>query len=69
MKKKNKSEASLRGEENPVRALGLHIAGLRAGILDHKPQPDSPAQRVADLLGEAAYILLNPPTKNDPSQK
>jgi hypothetical protein len=24
---------------------------------------------VADLLGEAAYILLNPPTKNDPSQK
>jgi hypothetical protein len=62
MKKKKKNDVTPAGE-NPVRALGLHIAGLRAGILDHKPQPDSPAQRVADLLGEAAYILLNPPEK------
>jgi hypothetical protein len=45
----------------PVRALGLHIAGLRAGIMEHNPPPDSLAQRVADLLAEAAYILLTPP--------
>lgn len=63
MKKKKKDDVTPAGEENPIRKLGLHIAGLRAGILDHKPQPDSPAQRVADLLGEAAYILLNPPEK------
>jgi hypothetical protein len=66
MKKKNKSKAPIRGEENPIRTLGLHIAGLRAGIMEHKPQPDSPAHRVADLLAEAAYILLNPPNKNEP---
>ncbi len=63
MKNKKKKDETQGGEENPIRTLGLHIAGLRAGILDHKPQPDSPAQRVADLLGEAAYILLNPPEK------
>ncbi len=67
--KNKKPQPSPQGEENPVRALGLHIAGLRAGILDHKPQPDSPAQRVADLLGQAAYILLNPPNKNGTEQK
>ena len=67
--KKKKSKTPPQGEENPVRALGLHIAGLRAGILDHKPQPDSPAQRVADLLGQAAWILLNPPNNNGTEQK
>ena len=67
--KKKKPQSTPQGEENPVRALGLHIAGLRAGILDHKPQPDSPAQRVADLLGQAAWILLNPPTNNGTDKK
>lgn len=64
--KKKKTKSTPQGEENPVRTLGLHIAGLRAGIMDHKPQPDSPAHRVADLLGEAAYILLTPTNKNEP---
>ena len=63
MKKKKQTKPTPAGDENPVRSLGLHIAGLRAGILDHKPQPNSPAQQVADLLGQAAYILLNPPEK------
>jgi hypothetical protein len=61
--KNKKPKPTPPGEENPVRTLGLHIAGLRAGIMEHKPQPDSPAHRVADLLAEAAYILLNPPEK------
>jgi len=69
MKKKNKKASPPAGEDNPIRTLGLHIAGLRAGILDHKPQPDSPAQQVADLLGQAAYILLTPPNKNGTQQK
>lgn len=63
--KKKKSDGASQGEENPVRTLGLHIAGLRAGIMEHKPHPESAAQRVADLLAEAAYILLNPPPSND----
>jgi hypothetical protein len=67
--KKKKAKDAPQGEENPIRALGLHIAGLRAGIMDHKPQPDSPAHRVADLLAEAAYILLTPPNKNGTEQK
>ena len=67
--KKKKTKPAPQGEDNPIRTLGLHIAGLRAGILDHKPQPDSPAHRVADLLGEAAYILLTPPNKNGTQQK
>lgn len=66
---KNKKAKPAPQGEDPIRALGLHIAGLRAGILDHKPQPDSPAQRVADLLGQAAYILLTPPNKNGNEQK
>ena len=45
----------------PIRALGLHIAGLRAGILEHKPEQDSLAMEVCDLLGRAAAILLTPP--------
>ena len=66
--KNKKPKSSPQGEENPIRTLGLHIAGLRAGIMDHKPQPNSPAHRVADLLAEAAYILLTPPS-NDPQKK
>lgn len=62
-KKKSKKTPQAPKFDPPVRALGLHIAGLRAGILEHKPDPDSLAQRVADLLGQAAYILLTPPEK------
>lgn len=63
--KKKKADKIPPGGENPIRTLGLHIAGLRAGIMEHKPHPESAAQRVADLLAEAAYILLNPPPSND----
>lgn len=65
--KKKKPKSTPQGED-PIRTLGLHIAGLRAGIMEHKPQPNSPAHRVADLLGEAAYILLTPPN-NDQNKK
>lgn len=62
--KKKKADKTPPAGENPIRTLGLHIAGLRAGIMEHKPHPESAAQRVADLLAEAAYILLNPPSND-----
>lgn len=60
-KKSRKKTPTAAKFDPPIRALGLHIAGLRAGILEHKPEPNSLAMEVCDLLGKAAYILLTPP--------
>ena len=55
-KKTTKRRKTRCEKSDPMQKLCQHLAGLKAGLEEDHPHPDSPVGQIAFLLGEAILI-------------